>query len=571
MTSISLTKYLYCEHYKKLLNDVSTRETTDGVPIKKLFISNLAKRTTYKDLKKLFSKYGNVKSCFLIRNQGKSNFAFVTFDTVEPTIRARYDIIQLHNRYLRVQPADSWHQPDSIGYQYYNKDWQKSCEKLSNEQCNEDFIENSITENNIQILNDDCLKHIFCQLPVVDRVRIERVCKKWKSLSQESWSNVRKLDFSRTSVLSDVVTDIIILRKILLRCGRFLNEINLSDMKHELSRSTLSITAKLCPNLQRIDVSSLSVSIAGINSLTNHCHNITKLSLGNTDIINNIRDRDLQKLFEVNSKLRCLKIDTYNVSGSCLLYLPLEAMEEIILLNCRHLQEQYLSQAIKRLHNLKTLRIQWSDVSVNVIQAIGTYCISLKILQLSEFWLIEPNDMLPITQLPNLEVLIIYGNTFITDELLCNIASKCQQLTYLDISSKLNILSQYIQDCQSITNVGIAAVTTLQKLETLIMNHLINVTDIDIQKMCNLKKFECRACSFSDTTITELLASATQLELLDLTSCHKITNLTLKKAAAVTVNRVNNKVLKIFVGRTKVNLKKFEEVTPFLHIVNVLF
>nr|XP_031849935.1 F-box/LRR-repeat protein 12-like isoform X4 [Nomia melanderi] len=534
MTSISLTKYLYCEHYKKLLNDVSTRETTDGVPIKKLFISNLAKRTTYKDLKKLFSKYGNVKSCFLIRNQGKSNFAFVTFDTVEPTIRARYDIIQLHNRYLRVQPADSWHQPDSIGYQYYNKDWQKSCEKLSNEQCNEDFIENSITENNIQILNDDCLKHIFCQLPVVDRVRIERVCKKWKSLSQESWSNVRKLDFSRTSVLSDVVTDIIILRKILLRCGRFLNEINLSDMKHELSRSTLSITAKLCPNLQRIDVSSLSVSIAGINSLTNHCHNITKLSLGNTDIINNIRDRDLQKLFEVNSKLRCLKIDTYNVSGSCLLYLPLEAMEEIILLNCRHLQEQYLSQAIKRLHNLKTLRIQWSDVSVNVIQAIGTYCISLKILQLSEFWLIEPNDMLPITQLPNLEVLIIY-------------------------------------DCQSITNVGIAAVTTLQKLETLIMNHLINVTDIDIQKMCNLKKFECRACSFSDTTITELLASATQLELLDLTSCHKITNLTLKKAAAVTVNRVNNKVLKIFVGRTKVNLKKFEEVTPFLHIVNVLF
>lgn len=66
--------------------------TEDGVPIRKLFITNLAQRTSFKDLIKLFSKYGNVESCFLRRNQGNSNYAFVTFHTVEAASRARCDL-----------------------------------------------------------------------------------------------------------------------------------------------------------------------------------------------------------------------------------------------------------------------------------------------------------------------------------------------------------------------------------------------------------------------------------------------------------------------------------------------
>lgn len=69
----------------------------------------------------------------------------------------------------------------------------------------------------------------------------------------------------------------------------------------------------------------------------------------------------------------------------------------------------------------------------------------------------------------------------------------------------------------------------------------------------------------------ELIASAPRLELLDLSFCGGITNLTLKKAAAVTVNRTNIIILKIFVGGTTVNLRTFDEVSPFLQIVNVLF
>lgn len=73
-------------------------------------------------------------------------------------------------------PADSWHQPDSIEHKLYNmeKESNKTCEKKVNEQCTQEYLQNDINNVSIHILNDDCLRHIFLFLPIVDRVRIER-------------------------------------------------------------------------------------------------------------------------------------------------------------------------------------------------------------------------------------------------------------------------------------------------------------------------------------------------------------------------------------------------------------
>ncbi|XP_076277320.1 putative RNA-binding protein EEED8.10 [Lasioglossum baleicum] len=565
MTFTNLLSDFYCRHlYTK--EDLSkckyiSETTDDGMPIKKLFICNLAKRTTYKDLIKRFSTYGNVQSCFVIRNPRKSNVAFITFDTVESAVRARDEVIQLHNKYLRVEPADSWHQPDSIGYQYYNKDGQTSDKKQSNEQCYQNLVQSDITKDSIQILNDDCLIHIFHQLPIVDRIRIERVCKRWRALVQESWSSVKKLDLlCMPNSLYYLVTNTTILRKILLRCGRFLNEINLSQTKY-LVPSTSTVVAKLCPNLQKIDVTALTITSTGINSLTNHCHDITKLSLKPAPYN---CDRDLQNLFEVNLKLRYVKIVSGQISGNCLLYLPVETMEEIVLKKCTCLQEKCLSQVFEKLQNLRSLTIDRCYYPyVSTLQAISTHCKNLKILNLLdaiEVDLLSVNDdIVQSIQLPNLETLTINCSTLVTNEFLSNVVSKCQQLTYVNIAG-----------CKLVTSVGIAAIAALPKLETLIMNYLYQVSDTDMRNVCSLKKLECRGSNFTDTTMVELLASASQLELLDLTFCRGITNVTLKEAAAVTVNRTNNILLKIFVGETGVNLNDFKEVSPFLQIVNVI-
>lgn len=534
--------------------------TEDGVPIRKLFVSNLAQRTSYKDLVKLFSKYGTVESCFIRRYNGKSNYAFVTFNNVESAVRARRRDTMLHNRNLRIEPADSWHQPGSIENQYYTKDWQKSDKKQLSEQSNEDFVESDI-KNTIQMLNDDCLMHIFLQLSIIERIRMEMVCKRWRLISQKSWCNVKKLGVpyvcnSDSSIIRSIVSTNTF-RKILLRCGKFLNEIDLSLAPYTLSPSTVTIVGKLCPNLQKINLTSIVVSAAGITSLTTNCHDIVKFSLGPTFYI---CDQDLQRLFDVNQKLRYLEIFNSKLWGSCLLHLPLE-MKEIVLEECYFLQEIYLSQAIQKLRNLTSLTIRHFDISNIVMEALATYCTSLKKLELFDISLVaESRDMLHITRLTNLEVLKISKNNVVRDELLCNLASKCQQLTYIDISA-----------CRLVTKIGIIAITTLPKLETLIMNDMIQLTDITLRNMCNLKRLTCRNCNFTDNMFIELIASAPQLELLDLSACPDVTNLTLEKAATITRNRTNNIILRIFVGETSVNLKLFNEVSPFLHIVNVVF
>ena len=46
----------------------------------------------------------------------------------------------------------------------------------------------------IECLNDDFLVHIFNLLPLVDRYKIERVCRRWKIVARNSWTQVKKLE-----------------------------------------------------------------------------------------------------------------------------------------------------------------------------------------------------------------------------------------------------------------------------------------------------------------------------------------------------------------------------------------
>ncbi|XP_029671322.1 uncharacterized protein LOC115240356 isoform X5 [Formica exsecta] len=215
-------------HISKIVSDDSLyEETIDGVPIRKLFVDNLADRTTFKDLRNCFSVYGNIENCYLRRNQGKKNYAFVTFTRVEDAMAAMQDgsrkQIRLHNRDLRVMAADSWHQPDSVDQKLYNigKESNKTFEKKTTNEQYHQCLQNDVEDVSIHILNDDCLRHIFLFLPIIDRVRIERVCKRWRDLSQDSWRMMKTLDLSPSTwgFLETHTIRTATLRKVLLKCG----------------------------------------------------------------------------------------------------------------------------------------------------------------------------------------------------------------------------------------------------------------------------------------------------------------------------------------------------------------
>jgi len=86
--------------------------------------------------------------------------------------------IRLHNRYLRVMAVRV--QPDGMEQRSYNmgkessKESNKASERrIANEQYSHKFLQNDTESVSIHMLNDDCLRHMFLFLPIVDRVRIE--------------------------------------------------------------------------------------------------------------------------------------------------------------------------------------------------------------------------------------------------------------------------------------------------------------------------------------------------------------------------------------------------------------
>lgn len=73
--------------------------------------------------------------------------------------------------------ADSWHQPDSMEQRLYTmgKELNKTSERKlgTMELYGHEYFQNDTQNVSIHMLNDDCLRHIFLFLPIIDRVRIE--------------------------------------------------------------------------------------------------------------------------------------------------------------------------------------------------------------------------------------------------------------------------------------------------------------------------------------------------------------------------------------------------------------
>ncbi|XP_008558130.3 F-box/LRR-repeat protein 2 [Microplitis demolitor] len=551
-------------------NDIEphfAHNTDDNVPIRKLFIGNLAERTTNKDLEKLFSAYGKIETCYVKRVDGRSHFGFITYSDVESTVQARRAAhrmeIKLHARVLRVTAADSWHQPDSI----------ENRKRFSAKKQNKNDIETAVAEvaelesNNdsdspINKLNDDCLIEVFLYLPIADRIRMERVCKRWQALSQESWHSVKYLNLSKKSwglspKIRVQVVDTSTLRKVLVRCGKFLTHLDLSQVSHLLSSSTLTIIGKLCPNIQFLNITGLSLSPSGINSLMTNCRNITKFMM---KTLTGPCERELSQLFSANKKLKYILIDGDEyMCGKSFSSLPHDVVEDLHLIRCTALLSNYFDVGINHLTNLKSLTL---DVCVcltdSTLEVVGKKTTITNLEFRGMHPLISSSSLNHLVNLMNLQRLCLNDNIVVNDDFLINLSYNCKQLNYLDLTS-----------CHLVTNRGINSLITLIKLETLIINFVTKVDDDAIANFQSLKVFKCWGCkNVTDVSIINLINNAPHLIYLDL-SATAITCESLHTAVAVTKKRKNNCVLKMIIGGTFTHSSEVKEISPLLQIVNL--
>ena len=248
------------------------------------------------------------------------------------------------------------------------------------------IMDESSKENyspSIEILNDDCLICIFKLLPVADRIKFERVSKRWREIGQESWRDLKVLDinqkflglkiFGKRHQYPEITAQVV--EGILKRCGRYVVKINLKYLEFDC----VGLVAEYCRNIQSIVCE--QVEIKSLKKLSYNCNNINELhmfTVTNDYFETNLRDA-MSKLFSNNKKFRFYKIDYCCDDGECLLQLPLHEMEEIKLGG----RPTYLINLVKVIDELKNLRhFESKNLDECVLKSLAFNCSYLSVLKL---------------------------------------------------------------------------------------------------------------------------------------------------------------------------------------------
>ena len=168
----------------------------------------------------------------------------------------------------------------------------------------------------------------------------------------ELWRSFKDLDFSHSklwglrgcdyerSYTTEKELKAPFLYHILRSSGDFITNIDFSTLKcSEYRTGTLSMIAKLCPNVQSINYGHLEVEATLIKALAHNCSNIKILRINNLRITNMgelIIDNTLSRLFARNKSLQCIKLNyifenykLYHAPIKCLYSLPYKSVNEI--------------------------------------------------------------------------------------------------------------------------------------------------------------------------------------------------------------------------------------------------
>lgn len=559
-------------------NNKEVMLTYDGIPIRKLYVTNLTPEMTWQKLVQRFSQFGEVKNVFIpSKAQGDKSkiYAFVTFLLPESAtdVLRRSRKMMLNGRRIYVSAADSWHQPHVLPDGTF--EWTRNqntpsnshvsiVEQESDEDTDKDescvsadhLVFESAAEDGINRLNDDCLHHIFTFLDFRNRIRVEQVCKKWQRVSLSMWRSIHYLDLNEFCTSNSKPLTMKILEQLLRRCNGNVRSINLCDATHSLSGHTLPLIAMYCPNVENIKVSLLNI---GNRSLAHFAMLCTKLKSLSFNECLYFSDHDMTLLLSRSKELNTLDLTkSMRISGSCLSRItgPLQTLS---LDRCSSITPQNL------ISGLNTISATLTKLSLSACSALGCNDVSrivqttpnLTSLSLCDnFPLFNNKSLLPIGQLVKLEKLNLSQNPAVNDGVVQAIVYGCKELKLLNLSGVFTG-SMGNRD-NSLTEVGISLLVKLNKLTDLNISYLDQTTNVSLKNLTlrsspPLRHLVCVGCPLvADEGCNNVVSLCNDLELFDISGCDKVTDATIKTAEDSVKLRTNSKMLTLVVGGTRI-------------------
>jgi hypothetical protein len=528
------------EHSDQNNTTLPSLGNSDSPPLRKIFVGNLSDKVSGLDLRRLFCLYGEVVEARVLKQRltyVTKKYGFVTFKYPQDAInvlKLEPATLRLGSQNLFVAAADRQHQPVELpdGTVLWKPYPRRG--GAQRDECK------------IDMLNDYCLMHVFSFLSMRERVKVERVCKRWQAASLASWVGMKHLDFKTAFRFSSVaVLNTHILKAGLKRCGRYLESLSLSRKFNSLGESALGTVASTCQRLRYLELVNVQVTSAGLRSLSAISHQLIALSL---DGCRGLIDEDLENLFMQSPHLESVTLrNNIAVTGKCLCGLTQAPLRELVLADRSNLEGDYLLEVLPKLQGLKRLSLKtYSPVTDLITINVGSLIELVPNLQsfsIGYFPVFRHGTLTPLEQLSGLLSLDLHDNPFVNNETIETLTIFGHRIEELNISG-CNFQSL---ETDIVTEDGYKCLSRLPNLVRLNVSVSWEVSDEVLEVIASRGKLQKLACSWCPS-VTEVgcisvISVCKQLEHFNFQGCD-VEPVTLLQATADIIKlRPNNRKL----------------------------
>eukprot|EP00794_Sanderia_malayensis_P014276 gene14276-15763_t len=525
----------------------------------KIFVGNISYKVKNAELRDFFSLFGKViraNVCKDRKTKRSRGFGFVIFSSregAEAAINAKDFQLTLNGRLLNVRWAERMRKdkakessglPDGQGLQDLAISFLNSKELPEREIISDQEGDSASLINK---LPDDILMQIFTCLSLKERIQIERVCRRWQNLSQQTWKSLTCLNFKGMFKSFEGIGGLTdrVLNSVLKKGCSNLKCLDLSASPYLLSAHGLYVIATICTELQSLNLSAVAVSNNNLKNIGKRCKQLETLILGRC---RGFGEKGLWWLLKEAGNLRHLEVtDNIRINGKCFWMLH-EMCEELILADCVKLNDDGMENISKKSPNIKVLDIRNCLLVSNTgLEMVCMECKNLRRLLFTGAGLgVTFEGLMSIHLLSKLEYLDISQNQQVNDQLIQCLSASCKNLQYLNIEA-----------CRGgITDEGIKSLSDLPNLTELNISYLAEVSDASIEHLSansSLKTIICRACPklTNEALVTLLVFSGESLTSIDFSGCILITEKLLDDERLTQRDELQP-VIKISLGGTSV-------------------
>lgn len=372
-------------------------------------------------------------------------------------------------------------------------------------------------------LVDDVMVIILKHLSILDRMRLERVCRRWQRLSVNSWQNIRSIRFSDLYEMDDEFIDVRDCNKILIsllkRASTHLLALDISDSfltgsVMDFSERAYRAMGKYCPNLAELDLSYVALSNIHLQILAEYSNQITKLRLVRCFEDEPQPDVGLACVFQCMKSLSYIDLSVNEtINGECFCALR-NCLRSLLLNSCFTVSSRSLELMSQRCGELRRLELY------GCVHPLGIVLENLPNLETLNLNSCQGNDTLyqvmrqRLNNVRNLD--LGHSSSLVTDRVMSALSEASPDLERLNLSGKFG----------RVTSTGLLLLARCKRLKELDISWLESANDdllLAVARNGALESLHAHLCeNITNIGVVGAVRACNKLAFIDVTGCSNI-------------------------------------------------